>query len=81
MLERESKNKLNEMLSMINRMDKNTNAKSQELIKESIKNSKRVQVTRDQILDILDQQNENNAGQFASFTYVTPIDPYKAKRK
>lgn len=81
MLERESKNKLNEMLSMINRMDKNTNIKSQELIKESIRNSKRVQVTRDQILDILDQQDKNNAGQFASFTYVTPIDPYKAKRK
>lgn len=81
MLEKESKNKLNEMLSMINRMDKNTNIKSQELIKESIKNSKRVQVTRDQILDILDQQDKNNAGQFASFIYVTPIDPYKAKRK
>lgn len=81
MLEKESKNKLNEMLSMINRMDKNTNIKSQELIKESIKNSKRVQVTRDQILDILDKQDKNNSGQFASFTYVTPIDPYKAKRK
>lgn len=76
--DKNSKKDLSIMLNLIERMDNN---KSKMLIKEAIKNSKRVQVTRDQILDILDQQNDNNAGQYASFTYVTPIDPYKAKRK
>ena len=76
--DKDSKRDLSAMLNLIERMDNN---KSKMLIKEAIKNSKRVQVTRDQILDILDQQNTTNAGQYASFRYVTPIDPYKGKRK
>lgn len=80
-LDKNSKENLNEMLDLINRMEDGKSKTSKILIQEAIKNSKRVQVTRDQILDILDQQDANNAGQFASFTYVTPIDPYKAKRK
>lgn len=76
-LDKISKSNLNEMFNLIERMDNNC---TKTLIQEAIKKSKRIQVSRDQILDILDEQDINNAGQFASFTYVTPIDPYKAKR-
>ena len=44
----------------------------------------RVQVTRDEILDILDKaddtQNENNQGLFATITYVKPASLLKTKR-
>lgn len=44
----------------------------------------RVQVTRDEILDILDNaddvQNENNQGLFATITYVKPASLLKTKR-
>lgn len=74
-----TKKELNEMISLIERMDKNSNSKLEKLINEG--KSQRIQVTRDEILDVLDKQDENNAGQFASFTYVTPIDLYTTKKK
>lgn len=54
----------------------------EKMINEALKS--RIQVSRDEILDLLDkadeQQNETNRGLFATFTYVKPATLLKTKR-
>lgn len=86
------KNTFNEsvgkMLSLMDRMSGNMTAYEATLneaqrINEAVAKN-RVQVSRDEILDILDkaddQQNEKNSNLFATFTYVNAANLLKTKR-
>lgn len=76
-MEKENRKILKEMHSLIERMD-SVRTEKIKLINEA--KQVRTQVSRDEILDVLDKQDNNNAGQFASFSYVTPIELYKTKK-
>ena len=57
---------------------------NEEICISEASNKSRIQVTRDEILNILDkaddEQNKTNKGLFASITYVKPADLLKTKR-
>lgn len=55
-----------------------TRDEAEYLLKEAI-GKQRVQVTRDQILDILDKQDKGGKGRFVSITYVKPVTIYKKR--
>ena len=86
------KNNFNESVgkihSLMERMNGNMTAYQAVLNEEKCINEatskSRVQVTRDEILDILDRaddaQNESNKGLFATVTYVKPANLLKTKR-
>lgn len=76
-MEKENQKLLKEMHNLIDRMD-SVRKEKQALINEAKK--ARIQVSRDEILDVLDKQDKFNSGQFASFSYVTPIELYKTKK-
>ena len=63
---------------LFERMDKHYTQSQVETLNEV--KGKRTQVTRDQILDILDKLDQNGAGRFVSVTYVKPVDIKKTKR-
>ena len=63
---------------LFERMDKHYTQSQVETLNEV--KGKRTQVTRDQILDILDKLDQNGAGRFVSVTYVKPVDEKKTKR-
>ena len=88
-MQKESKVQLTQMMSLMERMDKhytNDQAKmltenklrEKNLLEEAVKPRK--QVTRDEILDILDKQDENGRGRYVSMTYVKPISVKKTKK-
>lgn len=81
----ESKINTAKMLSLIDRMETN-GTYNEGMMNESMHINEamatdRVQVTRDEIIDILNAQDEKgNGGKFASITYVKPETVYKTKR-
>lgn len=81
----ESKINTAKMLSLIDRMETN-GTYNEGMINESMHINEamatdRVQVTRDEIIDILNAQDEKgNGGKFASITYVKPENIFKTKR-
>ena len=84
-MNRQTKINTAKMLSLIDRMEsRGTN--NEGMLNESMHideaiSKNRVQVTRDQIIDILDQQDaKGNGGKFASITYVKPETVYKTKK-
>lgn len=73
------------MLSLIDRME-TRGTYNEGMINESMHideamSNNKVQVSRDEIIDILNAQDEKgNGGKFASITYVKPENIYKTKR-
>lgn len=72
-MERMDKHYTNDQAKMLLEND----LSSKNLLSES---KTRKQVTRDQILDILDEQDRNGNGRFVSFTYVKPVAVKKTKK-
>lgn len=87
-MQKESKIQLTQMMSLMERMDKHyTNDQAKMLTENKLREKNllseaktRKQVTRDEILDILDEQDRNGKGRFASFTYVKPVAVKKTKK-
>ena len=71
-----SRRELEKMFSLIERIENNPYGRLVEA------KNKRVQVSRDEFLDILNQAADGGTpnGQFASITYVKPADVYKTKK-
>ena len=84
-MDKTDKIKLAETLSFMERMDKHyTKSQAQahtqtKLINEGV-GKQRIQVSRDEILDMLDKQDTSGQGRFVSVTYVKPIDVLKTKK-
>ena len=81
-MKKEGKKGIAEALSLMKRMEtKGLTGFEGKIIKEQMINEavkkNRVQVTRDQIFDILDAQP---AGQYVCITYINAASPYKTKR-
>lgn len=64
------KNQINETIDLMKRMN----------LFEGPSGGQRIQVGRDEIIDMLNQQDESGVGKFVSFTYVKPKEYYKTKR-
>lgn len=77
-MQKESKEQLAKMRLLMERMENHYTRSEVEMLTEST-NVKRKQVSRDEILDVLDKMDEMG-GRFVSFTYVKPIDFYKTKK-
>lgn len=85
-MENKNKEKFAKTLSLMERVEHlgtYTDAIEREknLISEAVQ-GKRVQVTRDEMLDLLNKMSDDprNNGKFVSFTYVMPEKVYKTKR-
>ena len=81
-MKKEGKKGIAEALSLMKRMEtKGLTGSEGKIIKEQMINEavkkNRIQVTRDQILDIL---NAQPAGQYVCITYMNAASPYKTKR-
>ena len=68
-LKKRMKNQVNEAIDLMNRMN----------LFEANGNP-RIQVGRDEIIDMLNQQDENGGGRYVSFIYVRPKEYYKTRR-
>lgn len=71
-------NEFQKMNLLFERMNNHYTGREVEILSES--KGQRQQVSRDQILDILDTQDENGAGRFVSITYVKPVNIKSTKR-
>lgn len=86
-MQKESKIQLTQMMSLMERMDKHYTGEQAQILTESkLRENKllneakqRTQVSRDEILDILDKQDESGKGRFVSMTYVKPVSVYKKR--
>ena len=69
--------------SLMERMDKkeHTITEAKEIERVMLNEAKgRMQVSRDQILDVLEKVDQSNGGQFVNITYITAKEVYKTKR-
>lgn len=71
-------NEIQKMNLLFERMNNHYTSREVEILSES--KGQRQQVSRDQILDILDKQDENGAGKFVSIIYVKPVTLRKTKK-
>lgn len=70
-------------MSLMERIDKHYTEEEALIVEnrmiEEATQKKRIQVSRDEILDVLDRQDKTGLGQYASITYVKPVQIKKTK--